>query len=185
MASLTWWTWVWVNSRSWWWTGRPGVLGFMGSQRVGHDWATELNWMISDVGHLFMCSWLFVSLWRNVKSLAHFWLGYFNHLLKGLLSPLDCHCLFIKDHLCLSWVCFWDLCFVSLIYLYVCSSPILYSLDLLQLYSKSSSQVVSVFQFCCSFSILYWLCQVFFLSVLSFKSVCWYPQNSLLGLGSH
>ena len=34
----------WVNSRSWWWTGRPGVLRFMGSQRVGHDWATELNW---------------------------------------------------------------------------------------------------------------------------------------------
>ena len=44
MASLTWWTWVWVNSRSWWWTGRPGVLRFMGLQRVGHDWATELNW---------------------------------------------------------------------------------------------------------------------------------------------
>ena len=44
MASLTRWTWVWVNSTSWWWTGRPGVLGFMGSQRVGHDWATELNW---------------------------------------------------------------------------------------------------------------------------------------------
>ena len=37
------WTWVWVNSGSWWWTGRPGVLRFMGSQRVGHDWATELN----------------------------------------------------------------------------------------------------------------------------------------------
>ena len=36
--------WVWVNSGSWWWTGRPGVLWFMGSQRVGHDWATELNW---------------------------------------------------------------------------------------------------------------------------------------------
>ena len=37
-------TWVWVNSGSWWWTGRPGMLQFMGSQRVGHDWATELNW---------------------------------------------------------------------------------------------------------------------------------------------
>ena len=34
---------VWVNSRSWWWTGRPDVLQFMGSQRVGHDWATELK----------------------------------------------------------------------------------------------------------------------------------------------
>ena len=46
MASLTQWTWVWVNSRSWWWTGRPGMLRFMGSQRVGHDWETELNWKI-------------------------------------------------------------------------------------------------------------------------------------------
>ena len=44
MASLTRWTWVWVNFGSWWWTGRPGVLWFMWSQRVGHDWATELNW---------------------------------------------------------------------------------------------------------------------------------------------
>ena len=44
MASPTQWTWVWVNSGSWWWTGRPGMLWSMGSQRVGHDWATELNW---------------------------------------------------------------------------------------------------------------------------------------------
>ena len=44
MASLTRWMWVWVNSGSCWWTGRPGVLQFMGLQRVGHDWATELNW---------------------------------------------------------------------------------------------------------------------------------------------
>ena len=43
MASLTRWTWVWVNSGSWWWTGRPGVLLFVGSQRVRHDWATELK----------------------------------------------------------------------------------------------------------------------------------------------
>ena len=43
MASLTRWTWVWVNSGSWCWTGRPGVLRFMGSQGVAHDWATELN----------------------------------------------------------------------------------------------------------------------------------------------
>ena len=44
MASQTQWTWVWVDSSSWWWTGRPGVLWFMGSQRVVHNWATELNW---------------------------------------------------------------------------------------------------------------------------------------------
>ena len=45
MALLTQWTWVWVNSGSWWWTGRPGVLQFMGSQTVRHNWVTELNWM--------------------------------------------------------------------------------------------------------------------------------------------
>ena len=44
MASPTRWTCVWVNSRRLWWTRRPGVLRFMGSQRVGHDWETELNW---------------------------------------------------------------------------------------------------------------------------------------------
>ena len=43
MASPTQWTWVWVNSWSWWWIGRPDVLWFMGSQKVGHDWATELT----------------------------------------------------------------------------------------------------------------------------------------------
>ena len=41
MASLTQWTWVWVSSSSWWWTGKPGMLQSMGSQRVGHNWATE------------------------------------------------------------------------------------------------------------------------------------------------
>ena len=50
MASWTWWTWVWVNSGRWWWTGRPGVLRFMGSQRVGHNWATELNWTDGSIG---------------------------------------------------------------------------------------------------------------------------------------
>ena len=47
MASPTRWAWVWANSRSLWWTGRPDVLRFMGSQRIGHDWGTELpelNW---------------------------------------------------------------------------------------------------------------------------------------------
>ena len=49
MASRTQWAWVWLNSESWWWTGRPGMLQSMGSQRVGHDWATELNWIFITV----------------------------------------------------------------------------------------------------------------------------------------
>ena len=49
MASPTWWTWVWVNLGSWWWTGRAGVLHPMGSQRFRHDWVTELNWFFNSL----------------------------------------------------------------------------------------------------------------------------------------
>ena len=53
----TWWTWVWVNSGSWWWTERLGVLRFMGSQRVGHNWAIELNW--TELNYLWLSThWL-------------------------------------------------------------------------------------------------------------------------------
>ena len=48
----TYWIWVWASSGSWWWTGKPGVLQFMGLQRVGHDWAIELNWMYSIIYHV-------------------------------------------------------------------------------------------------------------------------------------
>ena len=61
MASLTQWTWVWVNSRSWWWTGRPGMLQSLGLQRVGPDWATELNWTDAEAPILWppaVKSWL-------------------------------------------------------------------------------------------------------------------------------
>ena len=53
--------WVWVNSGSWWWRGRPGMLQFMGLQRVGHDWATELKWAV------LACS---CSFWFVAKSYA-------------------------------------------------------------------------------------------------------------------
>ena len=49
MVSPTQWTWVWVDFGSWWWTGRPGVLQFMGSQGVGHDWAIERNWTETNI----------------------------------------------------------------------------------------------------------------------------------------
>ena len=55
------WTWAWMNSGSWWWTERPGMLQFMGSQRVGHDWATELNWteltLFPLFPHIFPMKW--------------------------------------------------------------------------------------------------------------------------------
>ena len=56
MASPTRWTWVSVNSGTWWWTGRPGVLRFMGWQRVGHDWVTELNWTEESYSHQIRAS---------------------------------------------------------------------------------------------------------------------------------
>ena len=68
MASLTQWTWVWVNSGSWWWTGRPRVLQSMGSQRVRHDWPTELNW--TNLHNLVFC-FIDHELWiltYNIKS---------------------------------------------------------------------------------------------------------------------
>ena len=67
IASPTQWTWVWVNSGSWWWTGKPGVLRFMGSQRVGQDWATELNWIVLHVlSFKFISILLFLEkLWRE------------------------------------------------------------------------------------------------------------------------
>ena len=59
MASLIQGTGVWVSSGSWWLTGRPAVLQFMGSQRVGHDWATELNWVYIDyLENVFMTNYL-------------------------------------------------------------------------------------------------------------------------------
>ena len=77
MASLTKWMWVWVNSRSWWLTGRPGVLQFMGSQRVGQDWVTDLIW--SDLIYL---------LWRNVcLGSVHFFIRL---LVFQVLSQISC-----------------------------------------------------------------------------------------------
>ena len=59
MASLTRWTRVWASSRSWWWTGKPGVLQSIGLQRVRHDWVTELNWSLENCqmrGSFFICA---------------------------------------------------------------------------------------------------------------------------------
>ena len=74
MASLTKWTWVWVNSRSWWWTGRPGVLQSIGSQRVRYDWAIELNWTSSKEK----------SLWEKGSQLSEYYEC--PHLLRGLMQ---------------------------------------------------------------------------------------------------
>ena len=69
MASLTQWTWVWVDSGSWWWTRQPGMLRFMALQRVGHDWATE---------HTILCYELYYLI-------LSYYYCYFNIILKESL----------------------------------------------------------------------------------------------------
>ena len=83
MASLIRWTWVWVNSGRWWWTGSLGMLWFMGSQRVGHDWAIELNWSLHIYEYVCMlshssCFWFFVTLW-TVALQAPLSMGFSRH----------------------------------------------------------------------------------------------------------
>ena len=72
VTSLTRWTWISVNSWSWWWTGRPGMLRFMGSQRVGHDWETELNWKIVceyDVFFFIFMAFIFIMIKKSAMML--------------------------------------------------------------------------------------------------------------------
>ena len=73
MASWTRWMWVWVNSGRWWWTGRPSVLRFMGSQRVGHDWVTELNYFIKQPSELHQNLALSISISQFIPLPYHPW----------------------------------------------------------------------------------------------------------------
>ena len=88
MASLTQWTWVWVNSGSWWWTGRPGMLQSMGLQKVGHDWETELNWTDWCMhGQSLSCVLLFATLWTVAHQALRPW------DFPGKSTGVGCHCL--------------------------------------------------------------------------------------------
>ena len=86
MESPTQWTWVWASSRSWWWTGKPGVLQSMGSQRVGHDWATELT-DIKYIVQTKLISWrwghnLFSYWWCDSGELKKFQpINYLDHMM--------------------------------------------------------------------------------------------------------
>ena len=66
MASPTQWTWVWINSRSWWWTVKPGVLRIMESQRVGHDWLTELNWYLYlSMSNIYLYLYIYIYIYKE------------------------------------------------------------------------------------------------------------------------
>ena len=109
MTSLTWWTWVWVSSGSWWWTGKSGVLQSMGSQRVGHNWATGLNplqehssspQLTLAPSSCWLCIWKFWGpSWKNYYSFLQShpclsWLGYNSlwsqpQFCPNILCPVD------------------------------------------------------------------------------------------------
>ena len=76
MASPTQWTWVWVSSGNWWWTGRPGVLQSIGLQRVEHNWVTELNWMLKNARikcSLHFAMWMLQMRLVVFKNLCVYW----------------------------------------------------------------------------------------------------------------
>ena len=105
MASLTQWTWVWASSGSWWWTGKPGVLQSMGSQRVGHNWVTELNWTDTcKRGKASRFTVLFWGGWRNCSSqVLNEWFKLCNWQIPGPFHCFSCYIPALPSRVCKSW----------------------------------------------------------------------------------
>ena len=98
MASMTHWTWIWVNSLCWWWTGKPGVLQSMGSQRVGYSWVTELNW------HLFFpCHVILTSYFPNIGIHIHIFY-YYNFFINLNFLNLKLIKFFPSKTMMFSWI---------------------------------------------------------------------------------
>ena len=92
MASLTCWTWIWANSRSWWWTGKPNVLQSMESQRVRQGWTTELNWkysasnyslQIQQLGQSLLPSWVLHEIKADIGN-SLLWFSWKNNSIQDL-----------------------------------------------------------------------------------------------------
>ena len=90
VASPTRCTWVWVNSGSWWQTGRPGVLWFMGSQRVGHDWATELNWLNPSCLFILFMGFSRQEYWSGLPFISPVTSRRSNQTILKEISPFSC-----------------------------------------------------------------------------------------------
>ena len=81
------WTWVWIDSGSWWWTRKPGTLQSMGSQRVGHDWETELNWYIFISIDFYLYIYKCVYSLHIHKYMPHFYIIYMKTYVYKYLPP--------------------------------------------------------------------------------------------------
>ena len=112
--------WVWVNSGSWWWTGRPGMLRFMGSQRVGHNWATKLNWP----DELFWQVSIFLLLSSIYSFNLPWWILWLNVTWDSLLSRISstvqlCIIKYLFSHFGGIWECSICSCLIlSFFYIY-------------------------------------------------------------------
>ena len=120
MASPTQWTWVWENSRSWWWIGRPVMLQSTGSQRVRHDWVTELDWTDS--------------LRKSCSFILSF--KFYTCSCQGFIAPLieeTVFVSFVKDKMPRGvWVCLWafyllPLVYLSFFFIYLFARTVLYT----------------------------------------------------------
>ena len=90
MASPTQWTWIWGSPWSWWWTGKPGMLQSMGSQRVRHDWVTELNW--SSFKKIYYDPFPLAIIYNSSRcfmDMLHFFFQSWSQFLHLLISELD------------------------------------------------------------------------------------------------
>ena len=112
MTSPTWWTWVWVNSGSWWWTGRPGVLWFMGSKRVRHNWENELNWT-EHLFIIFLASGVFyISAYFQFLFCMTFFKVHGSKCKLQKLCTLECPCYWLMPLVLMAWTqkcpCDWN-----------------------------------------------------------------------------
>ena len=122
MASLTQWTWVWASSRSWWWTGKPGMLQSTGSQKAGYERATELNLKYT-LQKYIICNWLNLRMWISryrrptIKLNSDFWVYRVGSLIPALF----------KDQLYISFslYIYWETERYIYTYTYACT-PTLY-----------------------------------------------------------
>ena len=110
MASPTQWTWICVNSGNWWWTGRPGVLQFMGSQRVGHDWVTVLNWIFQCLIVISNYSFFIHSTTEGYLSCFQVWAimnyeySFYKHHCAGFCVQVGFQLLWINTKECNCWI---------------------------------------------------------------------------------
>ena len=150
----------WVNSRSWWWTGRPGVVQFMGSQRIRHDWVTELNWPEWSEGDFWVCQW-------TVKTCT--WAGPFGHVR------------FLLPWFPLAGSSYWTNCPFPCLYLYLNMSRVI---EIIKIIFKLFS-VITLFIGPCALFVRWFIFTVVFFMSSIITDKCYMFFKNLLSWWTH